>query len=207
MMSMGAGLCMPQMMFPSGIHPAHMPHYSPMGIGMGMGMGFGMGMPDMTAGSSPYPMFPVPQMQGAHFPSSMPGPVNFQRIPGPNLPMYVHPSQGLPSSLPLAPLAPKPTVTPTVGLSASRLGNQGELPGTSRTLDQDNAVASKNPQAMHNAEASGSIEHSSNQVHALSFKNFLRLVAMSRHLFRKMVDLGAFINTLMTTFSASSHTD
>ncbi|EPS58336.1 hypothetical protein M569_16479, partial [Genlisea aurea] len=46
MMSMGAGICMPPMMFPPGMQPMfppppHLPHFP---IGMGMG---GFGVPDM----------------------------------------------------------------------------------------------------------------------------------------------------------------
>ncbi|XP_061367235.1 transcription factor PIF3-like [Gastrolobium bilobum] len=79
MMSMGAGLYMPQMMLPAGMQHMHAPHmaqFSPMGVGMhmGLGMGYGMGMPDMNGGSSRFPMIQVPQMQGSHIPvAHMPG--------------------------------------------------------------------------------------------------------------------------------------
>ncbi|XP_024980644.1 transcription factor PIF3-like [Cynara cardunculus var. scolymus] len=59
-MSMGTGLCMPSMMFPTGMQHMHPAHFSPMGIGMGMGMGmgYGMGMAEMNGG--PPHMFPFP---------------------------------------------------------------------------------------------------------------------------------------------------
>ncbi|CAA0840073.1 Transcription factor PIF3 [Striga hermonthica] len=80
-MSMGAGLCMPPMMFSTGFphmpHPAHMPHHP----AIGMGMGFGMGMMDMNGGM---PRCPVSPVQGLHFPA--------------RLPLYGHhPGQGLPN--------------------------------------------------------------------------------------------------------------
>ncbi|KAL0422147.1 UNVERIFIED_CONTAM: Transcription factor PIF3 [Sesamum latifolium] len=141
-MSMGAGLCMPPMMFPTGMqhmHPAHVPHFSPMGVGMGMGMGFGM------------------------------GPGNFQRIPGPNLPIYGHPSQGLPNSVPRAPVVPltgQPPVTSATGSGAFRSGSHNEVSSAAPTLNSGDPVTNKNAQLMCNAEASTSVNHKSNQLQA-----------------------------------------
>ncbi|XP_051132679.1 transcription factor PIF3-like isoform X2 [Andrographis paniculata] len=93
-MSMGAGLCMPPpMMFPPGMQHMH-PQFS----AMGMGLGFGMGMADANGGPPSCPIFPVPPM---HFPSPMSAPVNFQRLPTPNMAVYGHPSQGRMRSAPM----------------------------------------------------------------------------------------------------------
>ncbi|KAI3445491.1 hypothetical protein Pfo_002156 [Paulownia fortunei] len=175
-MSMGAGLCMPPMMFPTGMqhmHPAQVPHFSPMGVGigmgMGMGMGFGMGMLDMNGGSLGCPIFPVPPLQVAHFPSPMSGPTNFQRIPGPNLPVYGHPGQGLPNSVPRAPLVPlngQTPVTSAMGLSALRNGSHNEVASTSPILNAGDRMTNTNSQLMRSAEAGSSINHKSDQLKA-----------------------------------------
>ncbi|KAK6139475.1 hypothetical protein DH2020_026789 [Rehmannia glutinosa] len=159
-MSMGGGLCMPQMMFPTGMqhmHPAHIPHFSPMGVGMGMGMGFGMGMLDMHGGS---PIFPVPPLQAPHFPSSMP--TNFQRMPGPNLPVYGHPGQGLPNSVPRTPFVPltgQPPVT-------SAMGSHNAVPSTSPILNSGDPMTNTSSQLKGNAEAGSSINQKTNQLQA-----------------------------------------
>ncbi|KAL3843588.1 hypothetical protein ACJIZ3_000991 [Penstemon smallii] len=161
-MSMGAGLCMPpQMMFPTGMHPAHMPHFSAMGMGMGMGMGYGMGMVDMNGASHGCSILPVPPMQGPHFFSPMSGPGNFSRMPGSNIPVYGHPGQGLSNPLARAPLVPstaRPPLNLATGLSASRVGSHNELPGTSQTLTNKN---------MQNAEASSNQVQATNEVTAV----------------------------------------
>ncbi|KAG8369012.1 hypothetical protein BUALT_Bualt15G0106000 [Buddleja alternifolia] len=150
-MSMGAGLCMPPMMFPTGMQHMH-PHFSPMGVGMGMGMGFGMSMLDMNGGS---PLFPVPPMQGVLFPSPMSGPTNFPRIPGQNIPLYGHACHGLPNAVPRPPVIPltgRPPVTSAIGLSGSRVRSQSEVPSTSPVMNSE-----------CNAEARSSIDNRSNQ--------------------------------------------
>ncbi|KAJ0883718.1 putative transcription factor bHLH family [Helianthus annuus] len=85
-MSMGAGLCMPPMMFPTGMQHMHPPHFSPMGMGMsygmGMGMGIGMGM-EMNGGPHMFPFTPTTTTQGSRHP-----------VPSPSI--YGHPSQGMP---------------------------------------------------------------------------------------------------------------
>lgn len=95
-MSMGTGLCMPPMMFPTGMQHMH-PHFSPMGIGMGMGYGMGM---DMNGGPQRHPhMFPFPPSatQGSRHPP----------------PVYGHPSQGMQMLFPQQPMPGIP-VNPVV---------------------------------------------------------------------------------------------
>ncbi|GER40103.1 phytochrome interacting factor 3 [Striga asiatica] len=75
-MSMGAGLCMPPMMFSTGFpqmphHPAHIPHFS------------SMGMMDMNSSMPRCPVFPV---QGLNFPARMP---LYGHYPGQGLPNFV----------------------------------------------------------------------------------------------------------------------
>ncbi|KAM0025676.1 putative transcription factor bHLH family [Helianthus debilis subsp. tardiflorus] len=111
-MSMGAGLCMPPMMFPTGMQHMHPPHFSPMGMGMsyGMGMGMGMGM-EMNGGPHMFPFTPTTTTttQGSRHP-----------VPSPS--MYGHPSQGMPMLLqqppmPGIPMYPgsRPVDVPDVG--------------------------------------------------------------------------------------------
>ncbi|XP_076960889.1 uncharacterized protein LOC143637342 [Bidens hawaiensis] len=88
-MSMGAGLCMPPMMFPNGMQHMH-PHFSP----MSMGMGYNMGM-EMNGG--PY-MLP--------FSLTTHGP----RPPFPSPSIYPHLSQGMPLFLPQPPMPGIPAV-------------------------------------------------------------------------------------------------
>lgn len=83
-MSMGAGLCMPPMMFSTGMQHMHPPHFSPMGIGMGMGYGMGMGM-EMNGGPHMFPFSTT--TQGSRHP-----------VPSPSV--YGHPSQAMPMLLP-----------------------------------------------------------------------------------------------------------
>ncbi|KAL0552374.1 hypothetical protein IC582_011483 [Cucumis melo] len=100
-MSMGAGLFMPPMMFPGAMPPMNTPHiYPPMGVGMG----FGIGMPDMNGG---IPMVPVPHMQGMHFPGpSMPAQTVMHGLPSSNFQVLGLPGQGLPMPMPRGPVAP-----------------------------------------------------------------------------------------------------
>ncbi|CAA3020806.1 transcription factor PIF3-like isoform X1 [Olea europaea subsp. europaea] len=169
-MSMGAGFCMPPMMFPTGmqhVHPAHMPHFSPMGVGMGMG--FGMGMLDMNVGTPGYPIFPVPPMQGSHFSSPMPGCTNFPRIAGSNRPVFGHPSHGLPGFVPQAPLVPlpgRPPVGSAMGLNTSMSGGHMNVPSTSLTTNSDDPIRNKNSQLMQTAEASSSMNYTPNKLQA-----------------------------------------
>ncbi|KAK6143817.1 hypothetical protein DH2020_024165 [Rehmannia glutinosa] len=160
-MSMGGGFYMPPMMFPPGIqhmYPAHVPHFSQMGVGMGMGMN----------GKSPQcPIFPVPPMQRLHFPSSTTAPTSFPRIPGSNIPEYGHPSRGIHSSVPRAPLVPlavRPHVTSAMGSRAVRGSSHSEVPSTCSKLSSENLSTKKNSEFMHDAENSSSIKHGSKQL-------------------------------------------
>lgn len=158
-MSMGAGLCMPPMMFPTGLqhmHAAHMPHFTPMGSGMSMGMGFGMGMLDMNTGSPRFPIFPVTPMQGAHFPSPpISGATTFPGIGGSNLHVFGHPGQGLAMPVARAPFVPMMRQAPlssTVGLDGSKMGV--EALRTSPVVNRDVPLQNKNSQLCQNAPLS-----------------------------------------------------
>ncbi|KAL3538355.1 hypothetical protein ACH5RR_001721 [Cinchona calisaya] len=172
MMSMGAGLCIPPMMFPTGLqhmHAAHMTHFPPLGGGMGMGMNFGMGMLDMNSGCQRFPIFPVPPMQGAHFRSPISGSSAFQGMAGSSLQVFGHPGQGLPVSVPRVPLVPLVGQTPinsAVGLNAPRMEIHVEAPSTSPTFHSDVAVQNKNSQLIPNADTCTSINQTSGQLQA-----------------------------------------
>lgn len=107
-MSMGNGLCMPQMMLPPGmqhLHPPPMAHFPPMGMNMGMGIGMGYGMGPLDMNASPgCSMIPMPPMHGPQFPChSIPlaRPVvhGLHQPVSTNLQMYGMPGQGLPVSM------------------------------------------------------------------------------------------------------------
>ncbi|XP_030459492.2 transcription factor PIF3-like isoform X4 [Syzygium oleosum] len=141
MMSMGAGLYMPPMMLPTGMHPAQMPHFSPFGVGMGSAIGFGMGMVDMNGHSSGRPVVQVPPMQGPHFP----GPLMSAGMAGANLQMLDFPGQGIPLPMPRTPLVPfpgGPVMKPAVGLGAYGIPTSMENP--------DSTVASRSKEAPQN---------------------------------------------------------
>ncbi|KAK0591859.1 hypothetical protein LWI29_009272 [Acer saccharum] len=176
-MSMGAGLYMPPMMFPSGMqrmHAAHMAHFPPMGIGMGMGIGFGMGMPDMNGGSSGCHMVPVPQMHGAHFPGPpVSGPAALHGMAGSNFQLFGIPGQGLPISMPHAPLVPLsggPIMkSPSMGLNTCSM----EMVGPVETLDSSatgstpkDPMQNINSQVIKNAGANSSMNQTSNKSQA-----------------------------------------
>ncbi|KAK3030393.1 hypothetical protein RJ639_038921 [Escallonia herrerae] len=172
-MSMGAGLYMPPMMLPAGMqhmHPAHLPHFSPMGIGMGMGMGFGMGMVDMNAVSCGCPMIQVPPMQGAPFlaqPNT--GPTGFQGLNGSNLHVFGHPGQGIPMSVsgsPLIPLPGRPPINSAMGLNASRMGVNVEVSSALPSRKPEDLMQNTSPQVMLNAHASSSINETCSQFQA-----------------------------------------
>lgn len=128
-MSMGAGLFMPPMMFPGGMQPMNAPHiYSPMGVGMGMG--FGIGIPDMNGGSPGYPIVQVPHIQGTHFPSpSIPGQTVMHGMAGSNFQVLGIPSQGLPMPMPMPrgpipPFSGRPFMTSS-GMAVAPMENTG----------------------------------------------------------------------------------
>lgn len=174
MMSMGAGLCMPPMMFPTGLqhmHAAHVPHFPPMAGGMGMGMGFGMGMLDLNSGSPRFPIFPVSPMQGPHFPPPpISGSSSFQGLAGSNLQVFGRPGQGVPMSVaraPLVPLAGQAPISPAVGVDASGMGIHVEASNTSPTFNSVVEAQNKNSQLNHNTDTGSSINQTSSQVCAL----------------------------------------
>ncbi|MBA0654476.1 hypothetical protein Goklo_021478 [Gossypium klotzschianum] len=147
-MSMRAGLYVPPMMLPTGMqhmHATQMAYFSSMGFGMGLGMGFGMPFPEMNTVASAFPMVQVPPVCGAPF--SGPGPhlsgsTAFHEMPGGNLPLYGLHGQGLPMSMPGAPLFPIPgghLMKSAIGLSACGLG------GPMDSMDSTTASSSKDP--------------------------------------------------------------
>ncbi|KAI6695465.1 hypothetical protein NL676_023175 [Syzygium grande] len=141
MMSVGAGLYMPPMMLPTGMHPAQMPHFSPFGVGMGSAVRFGMGMVDMNGHSSGRPVVQVPPMQGPHFPS----PLMSAGMAGANLQMLGFHGQGIPLPMPCTPLVPfagGPVMKPAVGLGAYGIPASMENP--------DSTVASRSKEAPQN---------------------------------------------------------
>jgi phytochrome-interacting factor 3 len=177
-MSMGSGFYMPPMMLPTGMQhmgAPHMAHYSPMGIGMGMGMGlgmgYGMGIPDMNVGSSGYPMIQVPPMQGAHFPGPpISGHAAMHGMTGSNLQMFGLPGQGLPMSMPRAPLIPlsgEPLMKSATGMNAcgtvGPVGNVDSAPASSSKDQMQNV----NSQVMQVTGANSSMAQTSSQVCAV----------------------------------------
>ncbi|PQM36350.1 bHLH transcription factor [Prunus yedoensis var. nudiflora] len=176
-MSMGAGLYMPPMMFPAGMQHMHAPrmaHFSPMGLGMGMGMGlgmgFGMGMPDMNGGSSGYPMLQVPPMQGAHFPNSpMAGHTAFNGMIGSNLQMFGLPGQGVPMPMQRPPLVPSsggPFMKSSVGLNACGAGGPMENAESAPVSGSKDSVRNMNSQVVQNTNANSSMNQTSSQCQA-----------------------------------------
>ncbi|KAK4739469.1 hypothetical protein R3W88_003166 [Solanum pinnatisectum] len=173
-MSMGTGFCVPPMMFPTGVqnmHGAQMPHFAPMslGMGMGMGMGFGMGMLEMNGRSSGYPMYPMPSVQGGHFPSPpIPASTAYPGIAVSNRHAYAHPGQGLPMSIPrasLGPLAGQPSTGAAVPMNVARAGVPVEIRSAPPNLDSKTPVH-KNSQIVQNAEASRPQNQTCSQVQA-----------------------------------------
>ncbi|XP_010313958.1 transcription factor PIF3 [Solanum lycopersicum] len=169
-MSVGAGLCVPPMMFPmQHMHGAQMPHFSPMSLGMGMGMGFGLGMLEMNGRSSGYPMYPMPSVQGGHFPSPpIPASTAYPGIAVSNRHVFAHPGQGLPMSIPrasLGPLAGQPSTGAAVPMNVAREGVPVEIRGAQPNLDSKTPVH-KNSQIVQNAEASCPQNQTCSQVQA-----------------------------------------
>ncbi|KAI3774371.1 hypothetical protein L1987_48924 [Smallanthus sonchifolius] len=141
-MSMGAGLCMPPMMYPTGMHP---PHFSPMGIGMGMSYGMGMGM-EMSGGPHMFP-FP-PTTQGSR-----------HTVPSPS--MYGHPSQGMPMLL---------SQPPMPGIPIYPAARQVEVPDVGPS--SKDPMHNKNPNAMtHTSSQSQDANKSLNQSTSVNTKD------------------------------------
>ncbi|XP_022719091.1 transcription factor PIF3-like isoform X2 [Durio zibethinus] len=171
-MSMGAGLYMSPMMLPTGmqhIHAAHVVHCSPMGVGMGMGMGFGMPLPDMNAGSSACPMVQVPPIPGAPFSGPRPhtsGPTALHGMAGPNLQLYGLPGQGLPMSMPCAPLIPISgghLMKSAMGLSACGLVGPMDNTDSGTASSSKDSPLNINSQVAQNAKANSSMNQTSTQ--------------------------------------------
>ena len=170
-MSMGTGLCMPPMMLPTGmqhIHAAHMGHFPHMGVGMGMGMGmgmgYGMGMVDMSGGSPSCPIIQAPPMQGAHFPGRpISAPPNLHRMVGSNLQMFGLPSQGIPLSMPHAPLIPvsgSPLMKSSMALNGSGASGAMEVPDSAPASSSKDLIQNVNSQlnkVMQNNDANSSM--------------------------------------------------
>ncbi|KAK1419267.1 hypothetical protein QVD17_28431 [Tagetes erecta] len=154
-MSMGAGLCMPQMMFSTGMQHMHPPHFSPMGIGMGMSYGMGMGM-GMEMNSGPH-MFPFSTTtQGSRHP-----------VPSPSI--YGHPSQGMPM------LLPQPTMP---GIPMYPGARQVEAPDVGAS--SKDPIHSRNPNAMtHTSSQSQDANKSLHQSTSVDTKDQLLEAACS----------------------------
>lgn len=171
-MSMGAGLCMPQMMFPAGMHHMHaqMPHFPQMGLGIGMGMGFGMGLQELSGRSPGCPIFPMPPMPRPHFSSpSISGPINFPAMAASNIQAFGHPGQGVTMSVPRPPFVPlsqPPSASSAMGLNASKMGMNGAVPSKSTMLHPEDPVKIKNLQLTQNADPS-QLKNQTSQVCAL----------------------------------------
>nr|GMD83866.1 transcription factor PIF3-like [Ipomoea batatas] len=179
-MSMGAGFCVPPIIYPAGMHATQMPHFPLMGLGMGMGvgmgmgmgMGFGMGIQEMNGRSPGCPLFPISPMQRVQL-SSPPfsGPSTFPGIAASNFPVFGHPGLGIPISIPKPPTISKsgqPARSSAVGVGASRTGIQVEVPCTSATLKPEDLVKTKSSQLMNNTDPNRSTNQTSSQVCAYS---------------------------------------
>ncbi|KAI3417107.1 BHLH domain-containing protein, partial [Psidium guajava] len=123
MMSMANGLCMPPMMFPTGIqriHPSQMAQFSPMGIGMGLGMG----MVGLNCGTH----VPVPYVSAS---------TTLHSTVAPNFPLMGLPGQGLPMSTPclssLVPFPGVPLLNSGTGPKTSTFGGPGTMESTDAT--------------------------------------------------------------------------
>ncbi|KAK8689308.1 hypothetical protein V6N13_088030 [Hibiscus sabdariffa] len=174
-MSMRAALYMPLMMFPTGMQhmhaaaAAHMTHFSPMSVGMGVGMGFGMRFPQTNTAASACPMVQVSPIPGPPF--SGPGPhlsgaTTLHEMTGSNLHLYGLHGQGLPMSMPGAPLIP----VPGEHLMKSALGLNGSgLVGPMDNKDSATASSSKDPiqninsQVTENTNINNSVNQTSTQ--------------------------------------------
>ena len=168
-MSMGTGLCMPPMMLPTGmqhIHAAHMGHFPPMGVGMGMGMGmgYGMGMLDMNGGSPSCPFIQAPPMQGTHFPGRpISVPPNLHGMVGSNLQVFGLPGQGIPLSMPHAPLIPmsgSPLMKSSMALNDSGAAGSMEVPDSAPASSSKDLIQNVNSQVMRNNDANSSMASS-----------------------------------------------
>ncbi|KAI3715488.1 hypothetical protein L6452_22472 [Arctium lappa] len=153
-MSMGTGLCMPSMMFPTGMQHMHPAHFSPMGIGMGMGygmgMGMGMGMVEMTGG--PPHMFPFPPTTNGSqhtVPSPPSGLDSCQGIPRSSFQVY---GQGMPMLISQPPMPGFPMNRP--------MRAQVEIPHLA-TTSKDSMQNNKNPHVITQASSQSQVANKS----------------------------------------------
>ncbi|GAB4855682.1 ATP-dependent DNA helicase pif3 [Ancistrocladus abbreviatus] len=165
-LSMGAGLYMPPMMFPTGMQRmpgTHMPHFSPMGVGMGMGMGFGMNMLDMNGG-----MMQMPPIQGSHYPVPFP-PIsasNFHAMGGSSLQAFGHPGPGLPMSMLRAPLLqPAGSASLKLPLGQNGLGMVGSsgISYSAPSTSSKDGVQNVGGQAMSNSHVCSTTNQAKNR--------------------------------------------
>ncbi|XP_052194730.1 LOW QUALITY PROTEIN: transcription factor PIF3-like [Diospyros lotus] len=169
-MSMGAGLYMPSMLLPTGmhhVHPAHMAHFSPMGVGMGMGM------LDMNGRSPRCPIIQMPHMPGSQFLSpllpAISGPNSFQGMTGPNLQVFGHPGQAFPMSGPQAlsmHLLGGTPINAAVGLDTSAMAAPLDVPCSAPSTNLKDLTQNTNSQMMQNTNGSSSMNQTSVQCQA-----------------------------------------
>ncbi|MBA0771003.1 hypothetical protein Gotri_019538 [Gossypium trilobum] len=171
-MSMRAGLYVPPMMLPTGMqhmHATQMAYFSSMGFGMGLGMGFGMPFPETNTVASAFPMVQVPPVCGAPFSGSGPhlsGSTAFHEMPGANLPLYGLHGQGLPMSMPGAPLFPIPgghLMKSAIGLSACGLGDPMDNMDSATASSSKDLIQNINSQVAQNTNINSSMNQTSTQ--------------------------------------------
>ncbi|TYG47348.1 hypothetical protein ES288_D11G331000v1 [Gossypium darwinii] len=171
-MSMRAGLSVPPMMLPTGMqhmHATQMAYFSSMGFGMGLGMGFGMPFPETNTIASAFPMVQVPPVCGAPFSGSGPhlsGSTAFHEMPGANLPLYGLHGQGLPMSMPGAPLFPIPgghLMKSAIGFSACGLGGPMDNMDSATASSSKDPIQNINSQVAQNTNINSSMNQTSTQ--------------------------------------------
>ncbi|PPD70959.1 hypothetical protein GOBAR_DD32155 [Gossypium barbadense] len=171
-MSMRAGLSVPPMMLPTGMqhmHATQMAYFSSMGFGMGLGMGFGMPFPETNTIASAFPMVQVPPVCGAPFSGSGPhlsGSTAFHEMPGANLPLYGLHGQGLPMSMPGAPLFPIPgghLMKSAIRLSACGLGGPMDNMDSATASSSKDPIQNINSQVAQNTNINSSMNQTSTQ--------------------------------------------
>ncbi|KAL4352948.1 hypothetical protein GQ457_06G021850 [Hibiscus cannabinus] len=175
-MSMRAALYMPLMMFPTGMQhmhaaaAAHMTHVSPMSVGMGVGMGFGMRFPQMYIAASACPMVQVSPIPGPPFSSPGPhlsGATTLHEMTGSNLHLYGLHGQGLPMSMPGAPLIPIPgehLMKSTLGLNGCGLVGPMDNKDSSTASSSKDPIQNINSLVTENTNINSSVNQTSTQV-------------------------------------------
>ncbi|KAF6172276.1 hypothetical protein GIB67_024898 [Kingdonia uniflora] len=166
-MSMGAGMYMPPMMLPTGMHA---PHFSPMGVGMGMGMGMGYGM-GMGIGMGHGMQFPrpplttsLPMMPGSTLQMlGLPGQGHPMPVPGQEHPMPV-PGQGHPMAVPRAPypLSEGPSTTPVLVPGVSGKESLLQVSDSALPSSSKGPMQNKNLQLMPNTDAAECAQNQTN---------------------------------------------